>query len=336
MKNNILLILLIIVSLLIITPPHHNTSIIHSTNNLCDFYNKYQDQEPPLIVLKENKEISLPQGSIYQEPGAIALDNCDGLITNKIKITGHVNVNKIGTYYLKYQVEDSNNNINTTQRIINIEENKEEKGVIYLTFDDGPSTSITPKILAILKQENIKASFFIINHPSNTDYLINQIIEEGHTLGLHSYTHNYSYIYSSLDNYFQDLTQIQDKVSNLTGLTSKIIRFPGGTSNTISKNYSEGIMTNLVSEVTNKGYNYYDWSIDSKDSGGVKSSEEVYNNVVNNLSLNKINMILFHDFENNYYTLDALPQIIKYAKDNGYTFKNITSSTKKVQHHPNN
>ena len=139
-------------------------------------------------------------------------------------------------------------------------------------------------------------------------------------------------IYESVDNYFNDLTNIQNKVFKITGKKSFIIRFPGGSSNTVSKKYQLGIMSKLVNEVQNKGYHYFDWNIASGDAGGVKSSKEVYNNVIANLSKNRENIILMHDFENNYYTLNAIEDIIHYGKENGYIFKKITLDTPIVTH----
>ena len=129
---------------------------------------------------------------------------------------------------------------------------------------------------------------------------------------------------------------LEKKVNSILGIDSKIIRFPGGSSNTVSKRYTPGVMSYLTNEVTNRGYKYYDWNISSEDAGGVKSSEEVYNNVVNNLKHDKANMVLMHDFENNYYTLNALRSIIEYGKNNGYIFSNITMSTPQIIHRVNN
>ena len=91
-------------------------------------------------------------------------------------------------------------------------------------------------------------------------------------------------------------------------------------------------MTYLTNEVTNKGFIYFDWNVDSDDAGSAKTSDQVYNNVINGLSHNKTNVVLMHDFENNYKTLNALRDIIQYGKNNGYTFSNITSSTPPVRH----
>jgi len=300
------------------------------------------DTEKPQIVLNGTKIIYLTKGTSYNEPGYKATDNCDDNITNKVIINNPVNTNQLGTYNIEYKVTDSSNNTTIETRTVQVIEKKNNtsynnqlsnsKSVIYLTFDDGPSNSITPKVLDILKSEDVKATFFVIFNCNNFDNLIRREYNEGHTVALHSYTHEYNTIYKSADNYFNDLNKIRNKVYKITGEYSNIIRFPGGSSNTISKKHSLGIMSLLTSQVRNQGYHYFDWNISSGDAGEVKSSKEVYNNVINNLIPNRSNVILMHDFDNNYYTLNALQDIIKYGKENGYTFSKITMDTPEIHH----
>ena len=310
----------------------NNTHIIRKINKV--------DNTAPVITLKNGDNYYVMINSKYKDPGYTATDNCEGDLTSKVIVEGNVNTNVSGKYNVTYSVEDSNKNKNTVTRVVNvtneIKTSPEVKGAIYLTFDDGPSATITPKLLDILKEKDVKATFFVINHSSNLDYLIKRAYEEGHTVALHSMTHNYSKIYSSQEAYFSDLKQISDKVERLTGTKSMIIRFPGGGSNTISRNYSKGIMTTLTNEVLNRGYHYFDWNVSSGDAGDVKTTEGVYNNVTKGLSKNKANIVLLHDFENNYKTLNAISDIIDYGKDNGYEFLAIDMSTALVRHKVNN
>ena len=134
-----------------------------------------------------------------------------------------------------------------------------------------------------------------------------------------------------------DLNNVSNSVYNSIGIHPKIIRFPGGSSNTISKNYSNGIMSRLTNEVINRGYTYFDWNVDSNDAGGDGyNSNKIYNNVINGLSHSKTNIVLMHDSESHSASVDALRNIIKYGKNNGYTFKAITSDTPIVRHGVNN
>ena len=297
-----------------------------------------EDKTSPTITLKGNQSQTIYIGESWKEPGYTAADNCDNDLTSKVVISGSVNTNKVGTYKINYTVKDSTSNtfsIDRTVKVINkpVKNNSTvNKGIIYLTFDDGPKEGTTNVILDILKEENVKATFFVTN--SGPDSLIKREYNEGHTVGLHTATHNYSTVYSSVNNYYNDLLQVQNRVKRITGYESKIIRFPGGSSNTISKKYSKGIMTTLTKDVVNKGYHYFDWNVDSDDAGSARSSKTVYNNVVKNLSKNRANVILMHDIKPQ--TRDALKSIIQFGKNNGYSFDKITMSTPMVTHGVNN
>ena len=297
-----------------------------------------EDKTSPTIILKGNQSQTIYIGESWKEPGYTAADNCDNDLTSKVVISGSVNTNKVGTYKINYTVKDSTSNtfsIDRTVKVINkpVKNNSTvNKGIIYLTFDDGPKEGTTNVILDILKEENVKATFFVTN--SGPDSLIKREYNEGHTVGLHTATHNYSTVYSSVNNYYNDLLQVQNRVKRITGYESKIIRFPGGSSNTISKKYSKGIMTTLTKDVVNKGYHYFDWNVDSDDAGSARNSKTVYNNVVKNLSKNRANVILMHDIKPQ--TRDALKSIIQFGKNNGYSFDKITMSTPMVTHGVNN
>lgn len=208
----------------------------------------------------------------------------------------------------------------------------ENKSQIYLTFDDGPSHDITPKILDILKEENVNATFFIINFSQSKEELIKREVQEGHSVGLHGYSHEYKKIYKSEETYMSNLNDLQAKLENLTGVKSTITRFPGGSSNTVSR-FNKGVMTKLVKDVEQAGYKYYDWNVDSDDAGCAKNENQVYENVTEGLKKERANVILMHDFEKNEKTLNALRDIIKFGKENGYSFNKISSDSDLVVHH---
>lgn len=294
----------------------------------------HEDKINPSIELKGKRTIYIYEGNSYIEAGYTAFDNCDGDITDKVVSTGNVDTNTIGTYNITYEVKDSSgNSFNTDREVIVIKKpNYYGNGVIYLTFDDGPSY-LTNEILDILDREGIKATFFVCGANESTKRAYNS----GHTIGLHSNTHNYSYIYTSSDNYFNDLNNISDKVFNVINIRSNIIRFPGGSSNTISRKYNRGIMSYLTAQVVNRGYNYFDWNVDSNDAGSdINNSSNIYYNVINNVSHNKANVVLMHDSANHRATVNALSDIIRYGKNNGYTFKAIDDNTPIIRHRVNN
>lgn len=214
----------------------------------------------------------------------------------------------------------------------NVSKPDENGKVAYLTFDDGPSKN-TEKILDILDEYNVKATFFVIYHKNMGDRY-KAIVDRGHSIALHSYTHNYKKIYSSTDAYFADLNKISDYVESVTGVKSHIIRFPGGSSNTVSNKYSKGIMKKLRKAVVDKGYSYHDWNVDSKDASGNNVDKDILLESVKS-SLNKYKEvdILMHDTgEAKETTVEALPNIIEYVKSQGYSMECITEDTKPIRH----
>lgn len=304
------------------------------------------DTVVPEIHLEGDSQIVLKPKTKYVEPGYTAIDDQDGDITSKVEITG----NKIedGTYELYYNVKDSSGNkAETVVRKVLVEAVKEEEntenhekrnksGVIYLTFDDGPSLDITPKVLDILKEENVKATFFILNYGESKEDLVKRIVSEGHTLGIHGYSHDYKTIYASDEAYMNNIKKLQNKIQETTGIITKYTRFPGGSSNTVSRKYSQGIMTRLTQRLIDEGYKYYDWNVSVEDAGSSKTQEEVYNRYVKELNNSRANIVLMHDFSNNNKTLNALRDMIHYGKENGYTFDNIDEDTPMITHGVNN
>ena len=205
--------------------------------------------------------------------------------------------------------------------------------ICYLTFDDGPSEN-TLKILEILKRENVKATFFVI-HTEKMDYLKN-IADDGHAIGLHSYSHQYKTIYASEDAYFSDLQKISDEVFQYTGIRSNIIRFPGGSSNTVSK-FNKGIMTRLTQEVKNRGYAYFDWNVTSGDADDKKvSADYIIKQCKRDMPKKSNACVLMHDASAKTTTVEALPQIIKLFRDNGFTFEKLDSNSVVTNHKVNN
>ena len=297
------------------------------------------DKEGPVIKLK-GSSVNLKINNKYVEQGYTVTDNCDDDLTSKVEITNNININKEGTYEVIYKVKDKSGNESKEVRKVTVYTPKKcfssvsngKPGVIYLTFDDGPSTKNTARLLDILKEENVKATFFLTDK-TNTDYLIKKMYDEGHTIGLHTASHNYKYIYSSTTNFIKDIEKIQEKVARITGEKSSIIRFPGGSSNTVSS-FNPGIMCTLSNMVIEKGYHYFDWNVSSGDAGSGRSKKNTYRNVTNNLSKNRANVVLMHDIYDS--TVDAVKDIIKYGKDNGYTFEKITMDTEMYTHYVNN
>ena len=206
-----------------------------------------------------------------------------------------------------------------------------EKSIAYLTFDDGPS-SITHSVLDILKKYNVKATFFVINSGNYNKATLQREVNEGHTIGLHAYDHNYAIAYKDDNSYLDGIDKLRAKVKADTGFDSHYIRFPGGSSNTISKRYSKGIMSRITKTAKQRGYKYYDWNVDDDDAGRARTADDCYNNVIKELRPNRSNIVLMHDFGTNKKILEALPRIIEYCQKNGYKMLPIDDNTPEIHH----
>ena len=199
---------------------------------------------------------------------------------------------------------------------------------VYLTFDDGPSI-YTKQILDVLDRYGVKATFFVVNGKQN--YLMKEIVNRGHQIGLHAYVHKYDVVYQSEQAYFNDLNKINEVVKTETGVETKLIRFPGGGSNAISKKYEKGLMTKLTKSVTDKGYYYFDWNCTNGDAEGAKtiSDQLGYCSKFPRGAQNII--VLMHD--NKKLTAQSLPYIIEYYQACGMEFGVLTPETPPA-HHP--
>ena len=292
------------------------------------------DKENPVINLNGNTTTYVTVGTTFKDPGYTAIDNCDDDITSKVETSGKVDSSKVGNYEIKYTVSDTaGNKVEVTRKVVvstqivrrSANMSCGEPGVVYLTFDDGPNNSTTTQILDILKKYNIKATFFVTSANGGSDSQIKREFDEGHAIALHTKTHEYSQVYKSIDAYFADLNSIGDRVEKITGKKATLIRFPGGSSNTVSKHYSTNIMSRLVDEVESRGYTYFDWNVDSRDAEG-KGSDDIYNYTIGGLSKSRGNVVLMHDIKKT--TANALERVIQTALDKGYKFKTLDSSVK--------
>ncbi|MDE7083582.1 MAG: polysaccharide deacetylase [Clostridia bacterium] len=185
--------------------------------------------------------------------------------------------------------------------------------VIYLTFDDGPSDRVTPKILDVLKEEGVKATFFIVGKNAETrKYLIKREIDEGHSVGVHSYSHVYREIYSSPENLINDIDRCNKIIKEVAGKPTTLYRFPGG---------SYGLSTSLVNAVTNHGMKYYDWNASTRDAEIYKATpEQLFQSAVNTPKYDEDIILLAHDTTNKTATADALKSIIEHFKSLDYVF----------------
>ena len=275
----------------------------------------------PTITINGKKNMTVTIGSKYEEKGATASDECDGDLT--VTTEGTVDSNTKGEYKVTYTATDKKGNTVSATRNVTVREKLPGEKVIYLTFDDGPG-SYTGELLDVLKKYNVKATFFVTC--KGDDSLIKREYDEGHTVALHTCSHNYSEIYASYDAYFKDFNKVRDRVKRITGYEANIIRFPGGTSNEVSSNIS---MKTLSQKVLDKGFVYFDWNVSSGDAGGQTTSDGVYYAVINQLKSGS-SVVLQHDIKK--YSVKAVERIIQYGMDNGYTFERLYEDSPSCKH----
>ena len=286
----------------------------------------YYDPVPPVLYLNGEERVTITAGTRFVDPGYTASDDADGDITDRVETEGEVNCYRGGTYKLTYKVSDTYGNMTRAIRIIKVNpyprlKTETPKGkVIYLTFDGGPGSD-TGKLLDILKQYGVKATFFVTNS-SNADDM-KRIVDEGHSIGIHSMSDDYKSIYSSEEAFMENLYGMQDIIYQNTGVTTTLMRFPGGSANQVS-DFNKGIMSTITEAVQDCGFQYFDWNVDSDDDGAA-SAMDVSNHVIENVTKQRVSMVLQHD--TNSFSVDAVEDIIVWGLENEYTFLPITQNS---------
>lgn len=297
----------------------------------------YHDPIPPEITLKGEGTVRLNMGDTFTDPGYTASDNLDGDLTEKVTVSGSVDTRVAGTYVLTYSVTDSFGNETKVQRQVVIKSALSPTPLppngktIYLTFDDGPGP-YTQELLNTLAKYNVKATFFVVSGKYN--HLMKNIVDGGHAIGMHSMTHNYAQIYSSTQAFYDDLFGIQDVIYQQTGVKSTLMRFPGGSSNGVSKKYCKGIMSELTKSTVASEFQYFDWNVSSGDAGGTTSTEAVVNNVISGVQNKSYSVVLQHDIKK--FSVDAVEEIIIWGLNNGYSFSSLNMTSPAVHHGVNN
>ncbi|MBU3146777.1 polysaccharide deacetylase [Clostridium sp. CF012] len=192
---------------------------------------------------------------------------------------------------------------------------------VYLTFDDGPTHVITAQLLDVLKKQNVKATFFVVGKEiEGKESILKRIYDEGHGIGLHTYSHNFKKIYKSMEDFIDEMTKTAHKIEEVTGFSPKIIRFPGGSSKRLTALSLDALHKN--------NFKVYDWNVNIYD--GINPNLSAAQLICNSKTIkgNKsAAIILMHCNFNNKNTVKALPEIIKYYEDLGYEFKAITEAT---------
>lgn len=216
--------------------------------------------------------------------------------------------------------------------MVNDESNLAQEGdqlKAYLTFDDGPSSN-TAAILDTLAQYNVKATFFVVgNEDEESKALYQRIVDEGHTLAMHSYSHKYSAVYESLESFKQDFTQIQNYLYDVTGVDCQYYRFPGGSSNQVSNTD----MNEFIRYLKDQGVTYFDWNVASGDATSqAYTAEELVENVMTDVVKYKTSVVLLHDSDTKDTTVEALGPMIEALQEAGVEILPISEDTTVIQH----
>lgn len=207
------------------------------------------------------------------------------------------------------------------------EENDQLK--VYLTFDDGPSDN-TAAILDTLAKYNVKATFFVVGKTDDqSKEMYQRIVNEGHTLGMHSYSHKYSVVYDSLDAFETDFNQLQSYLYDITGQECRLYRFPGGSSNQVSNTD----MSEFIRFLNEEGVTYFDWNVSSGDATSqAYTADELLNNVLTDVPKYKTSVVLMHDSNTKSTTVEALGSMIEALQGMGAQILPIDENTTLVQH----
>ncbi len=202
-----------------------------------------------------------------------------------------------------------------------------ENNTVYFTFDDGP-TSLTPAVLEVLQEQNVQATFFVSGEQCRQyPDTLRAIAEAGHTIGIHTYTHDYDIIYSSVEAYLSDFEKTYSLILELTGVAPEIFRFPGGSVNA----HSQPIYIQLVAELSRRGFVYFDWNASAQDAvAGVLSSAEVVNNVQSSAAGQTRLVVLMHDHTENTSTVTALQTLIEDYRERGFQLKALDNTVEPI------
>ncbi|WP_282939338.1 polysaccharide deacetylase family protein [Paenibacillus sp. RC67] len=256
---------------------------------------------------------------LLTEPAAIPQqdyeDKEDERVTTKLKLKGSY------TEPLEHKVE------------IPVNQVKDKAGkprkVAYLTFDDGPSRN-TERILQILSEHDVKATFFVTGHAAEK-YLapLKHTVQLGHTLGNHTFSHNYQRIYASVEAFKADADKLSRFLREKVGIESDLIRFPGGSNNRLSWRFGgRSVMNAITREMSKNGYQYFDWNVSSTDAAAVvQPKEEIVNAVKGNSAGKNQIIVLMHDMDVKTTTVEALPEVIAYLKQQGYQFQVLSKQS---------
>lgn len=298
---------------------------------------KYAKTEPR-IILNGDENMVFTARTDFTDPGYTATDGLGDDLTSLVQVDSDVVPYIAGDYQIVYSLtSETGESVSVTRSVTVIPANRPDVvnpdgKTIYLTFDDGPGP-YTSKLLDVLAEYNVKATFFVT--AANPKYydMIAREVNEGHSVGVHSYSHNYKTIYSSEEAFFNDFNAMEEIIYEQTGSYTQLCRFPGGSSNTVS-NFNPGIMSRLTEALTDMGYKYFDWNVSSGDAGETTKTDVVISNIESGCRGMKAAVVLQHDIKD--FSVNAVESVIIWGLQNGYTFRALDMSSPDAHHGVNN
>ncbi|MBE6006078.1 MAG: DUF5011 domain-containing protein [Sarcina sp.] len=309
-----------------------------------------KDTVPPVITLESDPDYVVWPGQEYEEEGWTATDDRDGDLTDQVK-------QSVDGDEVRYTVSDKAGNSTVAVRRIpyaEVSANINEGSIsaedlagmresfpdgdsaasgsgktVYLTFDDGPG-QYTERLLDILRRNDVHVTFFVTGAFPAYEDMIKKEYEAGHSIGIHTQSHDFDKIYASADAFWKDNNAMQKIIVRQTGHPTDLMRFAGGSSNSMGTWQKPDIMQTLVNQTQKKGFQYFDWNVSSGDGAAEGDSAMVISRITSGISGFDESVVLCHDTKE--YTVNAMEYLIPWLLDNGYTIRPLTRDSEPAHH----
>ncbi len=294
--------------------------------------------QPPRITLLGEQNTVMQASLWYQDPGAVVTDSLGRDLSAYLVTEGEVVPWFAGDYAITYSITSELGETISAVRNVTVvpvpapETVTPTEKTIYLTFDDGPSP-YTARLLDVLDRYGAKATFFVTSQDPRYYDEIGRAYRAGHAIGVHTSTHDYNKIYASEYAFFEDFFNMEEIIKQQTGEYTRLFRFPGGSSNTVS-NFNPGIMSRLTRAMTDMGYRYFDWNVYSGDAGDTSKTTQIATNIKEGCAEHRVSIVLQHDIKD--YSVAAVESVLEWGRANGYSFKALQLDSPGMHHGVNN
>lgn len=294
--------------------------------------------QPPQITVLGEQDLVMQATLWYEDAGASVSDALGRDLSDYLVTEGSVTPWVSGDYQITYSITSELGETISAVRNVTVvpvplpETVTPAEKTIYLTFDDGPSP-YTARLLDVLDRYGAKATFFVTSQDPRYYDEIGRAYRAGHAIGVHTSTHDYNKIYASEYAFFEDFCKMEEVIKEQTGDYTRLFRFPGGSSNTVS-NFNPGIMSRLTRAMTDLGYRYFDWNVYSGDAGETSKTTQIAKNIKDGCAQQKISIVLQHDIKD--YSVAAVESVLEWGRANGYSFKALQLDSPGMHHGVNN